>query len=144
MLVLENFKIFLKNYTTKKIKKINQKNIFTIFFKKKALRIINTLLFVFILTLFLIQGHHTLVREFWMHRLIIIYRLLSQIICQSAPFYCLLSDISNIELQQQNLPLSYSPSKSGLFEDVFDWIHFGHQPSSVTQHILPQMVYFPC
>ena len=66
------------------------------------------------------------------------------IICQGASFYCLLSDANDIKFWQQNLPPSYSLSKSGLFKDVLDGIYFGHQLSSVTQHILPQMVSYPC
>ena len=45
---------------------------------------------------------------------------------------------------QIKMPPSYPPSKNGFFEDVLDGIHFGHQSSSVTQHILPQTVSCPC
>ena len=39
-------------------------------------------------------------------------------------------------MRQQNLPPSYPSIENGIFKDVLDEILFGHQPTSVIQHIL--------
>ena len=81
------------------------------------------------------------IREIIFIRLILVHWLMSKIIRQQTAFYSFLSMVFNIIFRQQHLPTGNSSSKSRLYKNILNWIHFGNQPSSVIQHIFPQPLF---